>query len=82
MNFPLKNVFPLAVAGAALLIPLAAGMDAMRQILFRADGVLSVGAEIGLLAGLAIVFLSLAKKCLDYLERRGREEGRLTVRWE
>ena len=82
MNFPLKNVFPLAVAGAALLIPLAAGMDAMRQVLFRADGVLSVRAEIGLLAGLAVVFLSLAKKCLDYLERRGREEGRLTVRWE
>lgn len=82
MNFPLKTVFPLAVAGAALLIPLAAGMDAMRQVLFRADGVLSVGAEIGLLAGLAVVFLSLAKRCLDYLERRGREEGRLTVRWE
>src|SRR5262245_57185013 len=82
MNFPLKNVFPLAVAGAALLIPLASGMDAMRQVLFRAEGVLSVGAEIGLLAGLSVVFLSLAKKCLDYLERRGREEGRLTVRWE
>jgi hypothetical protein len=43
---------------------------------------LSVGAEIGLLAGLAVVFLASAKKCLDYLERRGREEGRLTVRWE
>ncbi|MBO0697445.1 MAG: ABC transporter permease [Zavarzinella sp.] len=82
MNFPLKTVFPLAVAGTALLIPLAAGMDAMRQVLFRADGVLSVGAEIGLLAGLAVVFLCLAKRCLDYLERRGREEGRLTVRWE
>lgn len=81
-NFPLKNVFPMAVAGAALLIPLAAGMDAMRQVLFRVEGVLSVGVEVGLLAGLALLFLSLAKKSLDYLERRGREEGRLTVRWE
>lgn len=86
MNFPLRNVFPLAVAGAALLIPLAAGMDAMRQVLFRPDGlfdpVLPVGAEVGLLAGLAVVFLTGAKKCLDYLERKARQEGRLTVRWE
>jgi ABC-2 type transport system permease protein len=82
MNFPLKNVFPLALAGAALLIPLATGMDAMRQVLFRADGVLGVWPEVGLLAGLAIIFLSSAKRCLDVLERKSREEGRLTVRWE
>jgi ABC-2 type transport system permease protein len=81
-NFPLRNVFPLAVAGAALLIPLAAGMDAMRQVLFRAEGVISVAAEVALLAVLAIVFLACAKRSLDYLERKSREEGRLTVRWE
>jgi hypothetical protein len=28
------------------------------------------------------VFLTSAKRCLDYLERKAREEGRLTVRWE
>jgi ABC-2 type transport system permease protein len=85
MNFPLKAVFPTAVAGAALLIPLAAGMDAMRQVLNfvpPGEGVLSVGAEIGLLAVLAVAFLGSAKGCLDYLERRSREDGRLTVRWE
>lgn len=82
MNFPLKNVFPVAVASIALLIPLATGMDAMRQILFRADGVIDVGYEVALLVGLAIIFLSAAKRCLDYLERKSREEGRLTVRWE
>jgi ABC-2 type transport system permease protein len=82
MNFPLKNVFPVAVAGIALVIPLAAGMDAMRQILFRADGVIAVGYEVALLAGLAVVFLTFAKRSLDYLERKSREEGRLTVRWE
>jgi ABC-2 type transport system permease protein len=81
-NFPLRNVFPLAIAGAALLIPLAAGMDAMRQVLFRAEGVVSVGAEVALLGVLAIIFLSCAKRSLDYLERKSREEGRLTVRWE
>jgi ABC-2 type transport system permease protein len=81
-NFPLRNVFPMAIAGAALLIPLAAGMDAMRQVLFRADGVIAVKWEVTLLAGLAVTFLTLAKRSLDYLERKSREEGRLTVRWE
>jgi ABC-2 type transport system permease protein len=82
MNFPLKAVFPMAVAGVALLIPVATGMDAMRQILFRADGVLSVKLAIGLLVVLAAVFLTSAQSCLDYLERKSRAEGRLTVRWE
>ena len=82
MNFPLKSVFPSAGAGAALAIPLSTGMDAMRQLLFRAEGVLPVGAEVGLLAVLSVVFLVLAKKCLDYLERRSKIEGKLTVRWE
>ena len=54
----------------------------MRQVLFRAEGVLSVTAEIGLLIGLGVVFLGSAKRCLDYLERKSRQDGRLTVRWE
>ena len=82
MNFPLRVVFPYALAAVALLIPLAAGMDAMRQVLFGAEGVISVPAEIGLLVGLAAIFLTSAKKCLDYLERKSQQEGRLTVRWE
>lgn len=82
MNFPLRTVFPRVLAGAALMIPLAAGMDAMRQVLFGAEGVIPVAAEIALLAVLGALFLAAAKKCLDFLERKSREEGRLTVRWE
>jgi ABC-2 type transport system permease protein len=82
MNFPLKTVFPFALAALTLLIPLATGMDAMRQVLFRADGVLSVAAEVGLLIGLGVVFFVSATWSLDYLEQKSREEGRLTVRWE
>jgi ABC-2 type transport system permease protein len=82
MNFPLKTVFPSALAAAALLIPLATGMDAMRQVLFRADGVLLVEFEVAILVGLGALFLAGAKWCLDYLERKSRAEGRLTVRWE
>jgi len=40
------------------------------------------GSVLLLLVGLAAVFLTSAQKCLDYLERKSREEGRLTVRWE
>ena len=54
----------------------------MRQVLFRADGVQPVGVEIAILVGLGAVFLVGAEWCLDYLERKSREEGRLTVRWE
>ena len=85
MNFPIR-IFPKAVAGVGLLIPLTAGMDAMRQVMFpsRADDFrfLSVETEVGILAALAVVFLFSAKRCLDYLERKAREEGRLGIRWQ
>ncbi|MGL6096846.1 MAG: ABC transporter permease [Fimbriiglobus sp.] len=85
MNFPVKVLGELttrALPIAASLIPLTAGMDAMRQILFRADGLFGVETEIGLLAGLAVVFLVLARRTLATLERKARDEGRLTVKWQ
>jgi ABC-2 type transport system permease protein len=80
-NFPV-SIFPRAVAVLASAIPLTAGMDAMRQVLFRAPGVFPVGAEMAILAGLSVVFLVAAHRCLRYLERRAKEEGKLTVRWQ
>lgn len=81
MNFPL-SIFPTIVSGIALLIPLSAGMDAMRQVLFRSTGVLDVEYEIALLAVLSVIFLYLARRGLRMLERKAREEGTLTVRWQ
>jgi ABC-2 type transport system permease protein len=81
MNFPLK-VFPTLLASFAAIIPLTAGMDAMRQLLFNADGFWPLWVEIAMLAGLAIVFIALAERLLNYLERKSREEGRLTVKWQ
>lgn len=80
-NFPV-SIFPKAVAVAASVIPLTAGMDAMRQVLFRAHGVFAVGIEMAILAVLACVFFAAAHRCLRYLERRAKEEGKLTVRWQ
>lgn len=81
-NFPVMAIFPKAVAVAASVIPLTAGMDAMRQVLFRTPGILTVGEELGLLGGLTVVFVFVAHRCLRYLERRAKEEGKLTVRWQ
>ncbi len=80
-NFPV-SIFPRAVSLVASAIPLTAGMDAMRQVLFQAPGLFPVRAEIAVLAGLAVVFFFAAQRCLRYLERRAKEEGKLTVRWQ
>lgn len=81
-NFPVSAIFPKAVAVLATAIPLTAGMDAMRQVLFRTPGIFPVWQEAVLLAGLAAVFLLLARRLLRNLERRAKEEGKLTIRWQ
>jgi ABC-2 type transport system permease protein len=80
-NFPV-SIFPRAVAVVASVVPLTAGMDAMRQVLFHSQGIFDVWIEVAILAGLAVVFLIAAHRCLRYLERRAKEEGKLTVRWQ
>ncbi|MCS6851701.1 MAG: ABC transporter permease [Gemmataceae bacterium] len=90
LNFPVRAVFPPPVAWLASLIPLTVGMDALRQVLFppsQGSGpsipyILGLEAELGLLAVLSLAFLFLARYSLGHLERRSREEGRLTVRWQ
>lgn len=80
-NFPV-SILPRAVAVAASVIPLTLGMDAMRQVLFRTPGLFGVWVELSVLAGLAVVFFFAARRGLRYLERRAREEGKLSVRWQ
>ena len=85
LNFPVGR---LGLLGALALatIPLAVGLDAMRQLAF-------VGAEfpIGtpppeiealILVGMTVVFLFAARWMLHTLERMARKEGRLSVRWQ
>ncbi len=78
--FPLRSL-PFWVAVAGSLIPLALGLDAMRQLVFAGGatfGFLSVSLELGLLAALGVIFLFLARVLLAYMERRAIREGRLT----
>jgi ABC-2 type transport system permease protein len=83
LNFPVKTLGPAAMVAA--LLPLTTGIDALRQLLFPAtvdQGFLPVWVEIVLLAVLAMIFLVLAQVSLARLERRARQEGRLTVKWQ
>lgn len=85
MNFPVRALGTMvhkAVPAVALVIPLTAGMDAMRQVLFGTPGFLDLTTEILLLAGLSLLFVGLAQWCLTTLERKARDEGKLTVKWQ
>jgi len=78
--FPVKSL-NFWVAVVASFIPLTLGLDAMRQLVFPSGGALGflpVSVEVGILAGLSLVFLIGAKVLLDYMERLAIREGRLT----
>ncbi len=81
LYFPLRTLGGLGAAAAGL-IPLALGIDAMRQVLLgkAAHGLLGVGTETAILCGFAVVFLILARAALGYLENLSKREGRLTLR--
>ena len=84
VNFPLRAIGPIAGLMVATL-PLAVGLDAMRQLVFAGSdvqGILPVGAELAILAVMGVVFIVGARIALRYLEHLARREGRLTLRWQ
>jgi hypothetical protein len=84
VNFPLRHLGTVSALIVATL-PLAVGLDAMRQLVFpgtASQGILPVGVEIAILGVMAVVFLIGARLALSYLEHLARREGRLTLRWQ
>ena len=82
LNFPCT--LGTVVATSAALLPLTAGVDAMRQILFprfASQGLMPVGVEVVILGVLGTAFVVIARILLKRLEEIARREGRLTVRW-
>ncbi len=78
--FPIKSL-NFWVAAAASVIPLTLGLDAIRQLVSpsgAALGFLPVGAEIGVLSVLCVIFLVAARSLLAHMERLAVREGRLT----
>ena len=83
LYFPVRTLGALG-AVAAGLIPLALGLDAMRQLLLGAEarGLLPVRTEVVILIAFNVAFMALARLSLAYLERLSKREGRLTQRWQ
>ncbi len=84
LNFPVAALGRLGALALAT-IPLATGLDAMRQLAFAGNTAqpvfLSPAAEALILVAMTAFFVLLARFMLRVLEERARREGRLTVRW-
>ena len=85
LNFPVGRLGILGSVAIATL-PLAVGLDAMRQLAF-ADAAYPLGTpspevEALILVVMTVVFILAARWTLRVLERRARQEGRLSVRWQ
>jgi ABC-2 type transport system permease protein len=85
LNFPVARLGLLGALAIAT-IPLAVGLDAIRQLAFP-DAAFPVGTpppaiEAAILVAMTFVFLGAARWMLKSLERRARREGRLSVRWQ
>jgi len=84
VNFPIRHLGVVSGLVVATL-PLAVGLDAMRQLVFpgrASEGVLPVGTEMLILVAMGVVFLVAARLALGWLETLARREGRLTLRWQ
>jgi ABC-2 type transport system permease protein len=81
--FPVKFLGALG-AGIVSLIPLALGLDALRQLLVKNFQFyfLSWKTEVLILIALGIIFGFLAIKMLNYIEIMAKKEGKLTLKWE
>jgi ABC-2 type transport system permease protein len=82
VNFPVNRLGYLGALAIAL-IPLAVGLDAMRQLAFDAPpgtSLLAPQAEAVLLVAMVAIFLVFARVMLRVMERMARREGRLSAR--
>ena len=71
------------IGGAASLVPMTLGLDAMRQVLLPGTPVfIPAGIETALVATQIPFFALLAWASLRYMESRARAQGKLVTRWE
>jgi ABC-2 type transport system permease protein len=78
--FPVKALGAYA-GGAASLIPLTLGLDAMRQLLLpHTPAFVPLGWEVAILAIQIPIYAVAARVSLAVMEMRGRREGRLIMK--
>jgi ABC-2 type transport system permease protein len=85
LNFPVGRlgfVGSLAIS----ILPLAVGLDAMRQLAFvdapGLGGTPPPAIEAAILVVMTVVFIGAARWMLAALELRARRDGRLSIRWQ
>jgi len=84
LTFPIGRLGMLGALAVAT-IPLAVGLDAMRQLAFSETpsfGTPPPEVEALILVAMTLGYFALARYNLGVLERLARREGRLTVRWQ
>jgi ABC-2 type transport system permease protein len=85
LNFPVARLGLLGSVAISLL-PLAVGLDALRQLAFAGAaypiGTPPPAVEAAILLVMAVVFVGLSRITLRILERMARREGRLSIRWQ
>jgi len=85
LNFPVARLGFLGALSVAF-IPLATGLDAMRQLAFSGAafplGTPSPVVEVAILAAMTVVSTLAARWMLAAMERRARRDGALSVRWQ
>jgi len=81
--FPIK-VLGTTFAAIVSAIPLALGLDALRQILLKGYKMwfLNWKVEAAILVALGTLFLIIALKMLVYIEMLSKKEGKLTLKWQ
>jgi len=84
LNFPVASLGALGAVAISIL-PLAVGLDAMRQLAFAGspsstNGLLSPEVEAFILVVMVVVFIALSRFLLRVIEQRARLEGTLSTR--
>jgi ABC-2 type transport system permease protein len=85
VNFPVGRLGPIGALAIAT-VPLAVGLDAMRQLAFvdmpGLSGTPPPAIEATILVAMSVLFIGAARWLLATIEELARREGRLTARWQ
>jgi ABC-2 type transport system permease protein len=83
--FPIRPVIGRWAFLVGAIVPLAFGLDAIRQVALPTapdEVILPIRTEAALLAIMTVVFITAAHFSLAYMERIAKREGRLTLKWQ
>ena len=83
--FPVRPFLGRWVLLVGAVVPLAFGLDAIRQCALPTDPaevILPVGEETAILAALSVLFITGSHFALGHMEEVAKREGKLTLKWQ